>query len=273
MKLARYPHIVALFFVVFLAGCNMPGRGSGDTGIMATLARQTVSAKLTQAILETQNASGQAPAATDATAPDQTTAPENTATQAYTNTPGPPPTNTPIPCNWAQFVTDVSVPDDTEFVAGTVFTKTWRLRNVGVCDWTSGYRLIYDSGDQMNAPFDSQFTTGVVPPGSQVDISVELTAPTAPGTYIGFFKLRSSDNLVFGTGGNAEGNFWVRIVVLAPSATPTSTATFTETPTPAITDTPSPSATSTDTLVPTATDTPMPTNTDTPVVPTDTPTP
>ncbi|MBC8504432.1 MAG: hypothetical protein ISR58_06310 [Anaerolineales bacterium] len=263
MKFSRYPLIIVLLVVVFLTSCNMPGRESNDKGVMATLARQTVSAKLTQAIRETQIASGQAPASTDSTMPEQSATPADTATQAYTNTPGPTPTNRPTPCNWAQFVSDVTVPDDTEFIAGAVFTKTWRIRNVGLCEWSSGYRLIFDSGDQMNAPLDSQFTTGVVPSGSQVDISVELTAPSVPGTYIGFYKLRSSDNLVFGTGGEAQGNFWVRIVVLAPSATPTSTATFTETPTLTITNTPSPTATFTETPTPTISDTPSATATHT----------
>jgi len=240
----------------------MPGR-EGEEGLMTTLARQTVSAKLTQAFLETQVASGLAPTPTNTTDPGVSATPENTSTPMFTNTPGSTPTSSPIPCNWAQFVSDVSIPDDTEIVAGTTFTKTWRLRNVGSCDWTSGYRLIFDSGDRMNAPFESQFTGGIVSYGNQVDISVQLTAPANPGTYMGYYKLRSSDNIVFGTGGNAEGNFWVRIVVLAPTATPTMTPTFTETPTPTITNTPLPTATYTNTPVPTATftDTPIPTAT------------
>lgn len=267
---------IGLLFAVFLVGCNMPGSGGEGNGLMATLARQTVSAKLTQALLETQNASGQAPAASATPATAESATPEDSATPQYTDTPGPTPTNTPIPCNWAQFIDDVTIPDNTEIVAGTVFTKTWRLKNIGVCDWSSGYRLIFDGGDQMGAPNEFQFTSGTVPPGATVDISLELTAPENPGTNIGYFKLRSSDSIVFGTGGSAEGNFWVKIVVIAPSATPTATATPTETATPTITDTPSPTATFTETPTPTVTDTPTsaPTDTNTPVpTPTETPTP
>jgi len=33
-------------------------------------------------------------------------------------------------CNWAQFVTDVTVPDGTYLAPGTTFTKTWRLKNI-----------------------------------------------------------------------------------------------------------------------------------------------
>lgn len=238
-----YLWLSGLFLIVVLAGCNMPGRGGEDQGLMATLARQTVSARLTQAYLETQVASGQAPAPTNTPVPGATATLENTSTPAFTNTPGPPPTNTPIPCNWAQFVSDVTIPDETQFVTGTAFTKTWRLRNVGSCDWTSGYRVIFDSGDQMNAPFETQFTGGIVSYGNQVDISVNLVAPSSPGTYIGYFKLRSPDNQVFGTGSNADGNFWVKIVAIAPSPTATMTSTSTETPTPTLTYTPTATAT------------------------------
>ena len=247
MKISRSKRffllIISLLLVIFLAGCNMPGSGDeADKGLMSTLARQTVSAKLTQAILETQIASGQAPAATDTTAPEASATPENTATQQYTNTPGPTLTNTPLPCNWAQFVDDVTIPDNTELVAGTVFTKTWRLKNIGTCDWTSGYRLIFNSGDQMSAPNDSQFTSGTVPSGATADISVDLVAPSAAGTYQGNFLLRSSDNNVFGLGAKADSNFWVKVVVKMPTATstPTASATATFTPTASATIAPKP---------------------------------
>jgi len=230
--------ISGLLLAVFLTGCNMPGSGEGDNGLMATLARQTVSARLTQAFLETQVSLGLAPSATETIAPEQSATPENTSTPQYTNTPGPPPTNTPIPCHWAQFVDDVTIPDNTELVAGSVFTKTWRLKNIGVCDWTSGYRLIFDGGDQMNAPAELQFTTGTVPSGSTVDISIDLTAPETTGSYVGNFKLRSSDHNVFGIGANAQSNFWVKVDVIAPSPTPTATSTPTKTSTPTLTPTP-----------------------------------
>jgi hypothetical protein len=56
-----------------------------------------------------------------------------------------PPTNTPIPipCNQASFVTDVTIPDGSSFVAGASFVKTWRVRNSGACAWGSGYSIIF----------------------------------------------------------------------------------------------------------------------------------
>jgi hypothetical protein len=130
------------------------------------------------------------------------------------------PSVTPLPCNWAQYITDVTIGDGTEITANNNFTKTWRLKNIGSCTWTSGYRLIFDHGDRMGAPDATVITAGSVPPGSTVDVSVNLKAPADGGTYQGYFKLRSSDNVVFGIGNSASGAFWVQIVsvefVVAP---------------------------------------------------------
>ena len=40
-----------------------------------------------------------------------------------------PPTPTPRPCYQVTFVSDVTIPDGSKIVAGTSFTKTWRLKN------------------------------------------------------------------------------------------------------------------------------------------------
>lgn len=61
---------------------------------------------------------------------------------------------------------------------------------------------------------------GSVAPGATIDISVNLTAPSNPGNYQGNFKLRSHDNIVFGINADAQGPFWVKIVVPNPTPTP-----------------------------------------------------
>jgi len=147
-----------------------------------------------------------------------------------------PPTSTnttiPTPCNQAQFVSDVNYPDGTEVTINTNFTKTWRLTNVGSCTWTSGYKLIFDSGDRMSAPDETVLTSGSIPPGATADISVQLKAPSSAGTYKGYFRLKSPDNVVFGINGAANEAFWLQISAkgltftipnlrLIPSKTPT----------------------------------------------------
>jgi len=122
------------------------------------------------------------------------------------------PTETAIPCNAARFVTDVTVPDNTEFPPGTTFIKTWRLENVGDCTWTTDYSLIFDRGDQMDGP-DQVSLPESVAPGERIDLSVNLTAPASPGEYIGNWMLEDNQGIEFGVGSQADNTFWVVIEV------------------------------------------------------------
>lgn len=159
------------------------------------------------------------PAAATETATESvlTQTPETTATAGEggddgtpTATPAQDATATPvsIACNAVAFVADVTVPDDTIFAPNKAFTKTWKLKNVGSCSWTSSYQLVFDSGDQMGGPASQPLTGSPVDPGGTLDVSVDLTAPAAPGTYKGNWKLRAPGGEVFGL---ANGPFWVQI--------------------------------------------------------------
>ena len=221
--------VLVVSLIPLLSGCNLP-RGNGDLSdvdLLKTAARQTVEARLTENVDDTEEATPTATATEDGQADDGEPTPSPTAT---TEAPDPP-TNTPRPCNKMEFVDDVTIPDGTEIVAGDSFTKTWRLKNTGTCTWTSGYRLIFDHGDRMGAPDSVQLTSGSVDPGGSVDVSVDLTAPDSPGSYKGYFLLRSPENVVFGLGGSQ--GFWVEIEVIAvDTPTPTATATNTTEPQP-----------------------------------------
>lgn len=126
----------------------------------------------------------------------------------------------PLPCYRAEFVADVTYPDDTQVPPGASFTKVWRLRNAGSCPWTPATLLVFDRGDPMGAPTETAFTDVDVPPGATVDVAVDLTAPSAPGTYQGFFKLRAPDGTVFALGADGQTAFWVRIRVPEPTTPP-----------------------------------------------------
>lgn len=112
-----------------------------------------------------------------------------------------------------EFVADVTVPDDTEFVEGETFSKTWRIKNIGSCEWTSDYEWIFISGDQMSGP-PSQVLGQTVAPGAQADITVSMTAPTEAGDYLGYWQLRNSDGERFGD------TPWVDIKVVGPTPVP-----------------------------------------------------
>jgi hypothetical protein len=134
----------------------------------------------------------------------------------------PMPTYTPVPaatqvtyCDWATFVKDVSIPDGTILVPGETFTKVWRLKNRGTCIWTPDYTLVFSSGSQMGAKAVITFP-GNVTPGQTVDVSVLLTAPSAPGSYSSYWMLRNSSGTLFGTGDKANIPFYVDIQVKQP---------------------------------------------------------
>ncbi len=136
-----------------------------------------------------------------------------TATPNTQNTPQfvPTATKTPVPCNLAKFIKDVSIPDNTQLLAGENFTKTWRVQNVGSCTWTTDYDLVFVSGSAMNATAVIPFTSSVAP-GQVVDLSVNMKAPSDSGNYTGYWMLRNQNDARFGVGDGTV-NLWVKIMV------------------------------------------------------------
>lgn len=116
-------------------------------------------------------------------------------------------------CDKGAFVEDITIPDGTTFEPGESFIKTWRIRNEGVCTWSSGYSVVFDDGNAMGGPASFQLTNGSVPPGETIDVSVTLTAPETPGTYRGDWKLRNPAGQSFGLGSSGQSSFWVIIGV------------------------------------------------------------
>lgn len=149
--------------------------------------------------------------------PTLTPLPPLTATATPFDTP--PPTIPPAGCDKAAFVSDVTIPDSTLLAPGAGFTKTWRLRNVGRCTWTTAYSLVFYSGEQMGAPTSVNFPWSVAP-GQTVDLSVNMVAPPSAGEYRGFWILRNASGALFGIGQNADMPFWTTIKVAgeAPAA-------------------------------------------------------
>jgi hypothetical protein len=174
--------IPLILFISF--ACNMPASQSNVEGLLLTQAAQTV------------------------TASASTTTPTLAVSPTVTSTPLVTVTASPTPCNMASFISDVTTPDDTSITVSTPFTKIWRLKNVGSCTWTSGYQLVFDSGDAMGGPASQQLTAGTVAPGATLDISVNLTAPASAGTYKGNWKIREPGGQTFGL---STGAFWVQI--------------------------------------------------------------
>lgn len=137
------------------------------------------------------------------------------------------------PCDVAQpgRPIDITVPDDSRFYPGEYFSKTWRLVNAGSCVWTSGYAVVFFSGDNLGLN-QAQYFTSDIKPGQAVEVTIEMIAPPSPGSYQSNWKLRNSSGQLFGIGPHGDSPFWARIVVV-PLETETATPTL-----PGVTPTP-----------------------------------
>lgn len=185
-------------------------QAAATIGVQLTLqAGETAVSQLTQVALQ--------PTATATPPPTATLEPSPTSIPP-TNTPIPPtftplpPTATPLPCNLAAFVADVTIPDGTVFEAGQYFTKTWRLKNVGSCRWTTNYDMVFVRGERMDGSVEVAMPANVNP-GETVDLTVTLRAPSDAGTHTGYWQLRDPSGQIFALGSLGEKPFLVRIEV------------------------------------------------------------
>src|SRR6188474_419034 len=158
------------------------------------------------------------------TGPTQPPAPPSTLTPLPPLTPTgtpfnqPPPTIAPSGCDKASFVADVTVPDGTLFSPGAAFTKTWRLKNAGTCTWTTAYKFLFYSGEQMSAPTSINIPSNVTR-GATVDLTVNMVAPTptSAGKFRGNWILSNASGALFGIGADASMPIWVEINVAGAS--------------------------------------------------------
>jgi len=179
--------LLAAILMVALA-CNVPLSQPPvqDPNAAFTAAAQTVSVHLTQSAQNQPTATPVPPspqASPVPTLPPTLTIPTSV----------PPPTQI---CDQAAFVADVTIPDGSVVAKDQAFTKTWRLKNVGTCSWTSAYSIVFFSGNALGGPA-VQAMVGNVDPGQTVDISVNMKAPSSPGGYVGYWKLRNSSGVTF----------------------------------------------------------------------------
>jgi hypothetical protein len=221
--------LIYTFFAVLLTSCNFPLHGPITATPNITQAYETIQAEiLTMQPLQTGAALG---------TPYPTTVTPGTATVIPTRLSVTPIPSLPAPTTVCDRVQpgnpiDVTIPDDTSIPPGESFVKTWRLYNAGNCSWTTGYSLVWFSGEQLSIE-RAYSLEHAVSSGSSVDLSIEMTAPNTPGTYQSNWKLQNNSGQLFGIGPAGNLPFWVRIVV--PSiVTPTITPTPSATPIPAV---------------------------------------
>lgn len=124
------------------------------------------------------------------------------------------PTDTPTPCNNdALFVSDVTVPDNSQVVPGAPIDKRWEVQNTGACDWTRDYRVAFFEGNQMGAANEHALYPAKA--GNRAIVQVNMIAPDVPGDYTGRWQLRDPQGQPFGP------VLYIKIIVIPlPSPTP-----------------------------------------------------
>ena len=203
MKNITRPFTMLIIAALFLGACNMPSGGQ-DQNTSVTAAALTVAALLSATPVSVAIIPSNTPMPVPAT---------------LTPIPQPVITNTPVAtgtsnCNVAQFITDVTIPDGTVMTPGQVFTKKWRIKNIGSCTWT-GFSMVFDSGNAMGAPATKPISD--LGPGQEVDLEVSLTAPTPPDSYRGYFRITTNGGvLVPVVNGHSGKTFYVDIKVQLP---------------------------------------------------------
>lgn len=95
----------------------------------------------------------------------------------------------------AWWVADVTVADHTSIFVGQPFRKTWRIRNAGTSTWGSGYTLAYFGDQQMSGP--ASVPLPAAKPGEDVEVSVDLVAPSVTGISRSTWKPRGPKGKFF----------------------------------------------------------------------------
>lgn len=106
------------------------------------------------------------------------------------------------------FLNDLTIPDGTEVVAGTVIEKQWEVKNTGSCNWTEKYSLRLVAGLSLGVNPEQKIYPALS--GSKAVIRIDFMAPTTPGNYRSAWQAYNPKNQPFGD------IFYIDIVVKAP---------------------------------------------------------
>ncbi len=118
-------------------------------------------------------------------------------------------------CYSLAFLSDITIPDNTSMQPGQTFTKTWQVSNRGTCAWDAGFILKFTSGNSLGS--SPVVLTKSVSAGATTELSVEMIAPSLPGSYQGNWRLSNADGSVFGDE--------LYVIIIVPGSNPTKTST------------------------------------------------
>lgn len=210
------PLLLLLSIAIVISACGGNNSGVNSEAVLTEAARIAL-----EGLTQTAEAAPPTPTATEIppTATNTPVPPTNTLTPEGEGNEAAPTATTGqsssanAACYRANFETE-TIPDGTQFYPDKIFTKTWRLKNIGSCTWSLNFSLIWVNGDLLDAKSVVPLTDVEIRPGEYVTAAVEMQAPSKPGFYKGNWMIRSDDGVIFGTDADGKGTVWVEIEVI-----------------------------------------------------------
>ena len=199
--------LLALALIIALSVQHKPevaATPTTDLGGVRTEAVSTFAAQLTATAATVPTAT-----ATETLSPTETPGEAGTASTSESGSPTP-------SCYKLKYLQDVTIPDDTLMTPALVFTKTWQVQNNGTCSWRPGFKLGLVGGIAMGgSPY---VLPADVAPGSKVELSIKMVAPTnQTGIIQGTWRMADD-------GGNRFGDA-LTVVIVVPNGSPVAPAT------------------------------------------------
>jgi hypothetical protein len=154
-------------------------------------------------------------------APTSTPAPELSPSAVIESNTTAPASPTPSCKNQAEFIKHLNISPNTVLEGGQPAAKLWQVKNVGDCVWTTGYALVFLSGDAMGGKSPIPLPHEVKP-GEVIDLRVDMMLPDQAGTYTSNWALQDETGSIFGVGPQYDQALIVTIVVV-PQPPPTHT--------------------------------------------------
>ncbi len=132
--------------------------------------------------------------------------------------------------NRAQLIENVTTPASSGIMPGSVFTKTWHVRNTGTCTWDNQYHVAKRVGEFISAE-PPRYSVATTPPDGEYTVTLTLRLSEQARMNVpqsASFQLHTPENQPFGP------VLQVQVVVGRPISTtaPTPTRRVTPIPTP-----------------------------------------
>jgi len=213
MKMKNSIFSLTLIIIVLAAGCGNQSNANTnlqetqdfmnavETGII-----ETIEAAIKETSLAIQEENPAIPQSSDVSESDSPgpTLPPTQPVPVFTATPSP----LPPPCYRAELV-DETIPDGTVIRIGDGFTKTWMVKNTGVCAWNKDFTWKLVDGNDFRGETELKLTNGEILPGEVVSISIEMGSPLIPGRYRTIYKIFTDEGAEVTPNG-----FWIDVEVI-----------------------------------------------------------